>query len=491
MTNPPENSYRLVSAWFIRLLGGIYLIAFISIALQIEGLAGSQGILPFAVKLAGIEQPTIDNYLRLPTLFWFNSSDAALQGAAWSGCAMSLLIILGRWQRTALVVAWMLYLSIYHACQPFLNFQWDGLLLESGFLAMFLTPRSRVLVLLFRFLLFRLRFMSGLSKLTLGDPSWSGLTALNYYFQVQPLPTPLAWYAQQLPEWMLKAGTAGTLFVELVVPFLMFLPRRWRFAAAWLTILWQVLIILTSNHNWINFLTIALCLFLFDDRAVERITPAWLKTRLLDKPEPAAPAPAAMRLGTVVLALFILVASAGHTWELVRLKSLDGPMGKVLDYAEAWRVVSSYHVFPTMKTERIELELSGSQDGRDWRPYRFKYKPDDPAQRPRVVLPFQPRLDWQMWFVTLGPVHLHWFHEFLQALLRNSPPVTALLEDNPFPDQPPRFIRVEAYRYRFTSPDERRATGDWWHREALGPFPPMPWVTARQTSPATAGSDAR
>lgn len=481
MTNEAQSHYRLVSAWFVRLLGVIYLIAFFSIATQIEGLAGSQGIVPFSQKLAGIEQPGLGDYLRLPTLFWLNSSDAALTGAAWSGCAAALLIVFGRWQRTALALAFVLYLSIYHACQPFTNFQWDGLLLESGFLAIFLTPRSRVLIFLFRWLLFRLRFMSGLSKLTLGDPGWSGLTALNYYFEVQPLPTPLAWYFHQLPDWLLKVGTAGTLFVELLVPFMMFLPRRWRFAAAWLTIFWQVLIILTSNHNWINFLTIALCLFLFDDRALERVTPGWLKSRLLAGGDsPAAAPPAAMRVATVTLAGFILAASAGHLWELVKLQSVSGPFGKVLDYAEAYRVVSSYHIFPTMKTERIELEISGSRDGREWRRYEFKYKPGDPARRPRVVLPLQPRLDWQIWFVTLGPVHLPWFHEFLQALLRNSPPVTELLADNPFSEQPPRFIRVDAWRYRFTDREERERTGNWWHRESLGPFGPMPWVVRQE-----------
>lgn len=476
MTTDTENRYRLVSALFLRLLGVIYLIAFFSITSQILGLVGSQGILPFAPKLSSVMAPDVYDYLRLPTLFWLDSSDTALIGAAWSGCAAALLIVLGRWQRTALVVAFVLYLSIYHACQPFLNFQWDGLLLESGFLAIFLTPRSRVVVLLFRWLLFRLRFMSGLSKLTSGDPTWSGLTALNYYFEVQPLPTPLAWYANQLPEWLLKAGTAGTLFVELVVPFMMFLPRRWRFAAAWLTILWQVLIILTSNHNWINFLTIALCLFLFDDKALDAKTPSWFKAKLALNTGTAGSPPVAIRIATGILAAGILLASAGHFWELIRMQPVTGAMGKVLDYAEAYRVVSSYHVFPTMRTQRIELELTGSIDGKDWRPYEFSYKPGDLSKRPPLTIPFQPRLDWQMWFVTLGPVHLPWFYQFLQALLKNSPPVTALLANNPFPNEAPRYIRVNAYRYEFTDAEERTLTGHWWRRQALGPFTPLPEV---------------
>lgn len=476
MTTTTGSSYRLVAALFLRLLGIIYLIAFFSITGQIEGLAGSQGIVPFAGKLAQVSQPGIFEYLRLPTLFWFNSSDIALVATAWSGCVAALFIILGRWQRSALVLAYVLYLSIYHACQPFLNFQWDGLLLECGFLAIFLTPRSRVLVLLFRWLLFRLRFMSGLSKLTFGDPSWWSLSALNYYFEVQPLPTPLAWYANRLPEWLLKTGTAATLFIELVVPLMMFLPRRWRFAAAWLTILWQVLIILSSNHNWFNFLTIALCLFLFDDQALDRFTFPRLKAALGVDRQAGVGAPMATRLAVGVLAAVVVSISIAHFRELTTVRPLSGPFGSALDYAEAYRVVNKYHVFAAMKTERIELELWGSVDGENWRQYKFKYKPGDLERRLPVVMPFQPRLDWQMWFVTLGPVHLPWFYDFLQALLKNSPPVTALLESNPFVNQAPRFIRVYAYRYEFASAPQRERTGQWWRREALGPFGPLPWV---------------
>lgn len=478
MAADSTNSYRLVTALFLRLLGLVYLIAFASIGVQIEGLAGSQGILPFSQQLLYLEgQLGIERYFLVPNLFWLNASDGALTGAAIAGCGVSALIMLNRWSRLCLLAAFILYLSLYNAGQLFLNFQWDGLLLEAGFLAIFLTPASRVVILLFRWLLFRLRFMSGISKLTMQDPSWSGLTALNSYFEVQPLPTPLAWYAHQLPEWLLKTATAATLVIEILVPFMMFLPRRWRFVAAWITILWQVLIMLTSNHSWFNILTIVLCLFLFDDKAVQHILPQRLQTWLgRQQPSPAAAGVRASQFMVATLATFILLTSSIHFWELATLQQSSGAAGTLVDYAEAYRVVNKYHVFPTMRNERIELELSGSQDGREWKPYRFRYKPGDPNERPAIVLPHQPRLDWEMWFVTQHPKYLHWFHSFLQALLDNSPAVTALLRHNPFPDQPPRYIRVEAWQYRFSEPEVRQKTGQWWQREALGPFTPLPWV---------------
>jgi len=472
------NSYQLVTALFLRLLGLVYLIAFASVGVQIEGLAGSQGILPFSQQLLYLEgEMGIERYFLVPNLFWLNASDGALTGAAIAGCGVSALIILNRWSRLCLIAAFVLYLSLYNAGQLFLNFQWDGLLLEAGFLAIFLTPASRIVILLFRWLLFRLRFMSGISKLTMQDPSWSGLTALNSYFEVQPLPTPLAWYAHQLPEWLLKTATAATLVIEILVPFMMFLPRRWRFVAAWITILWQLLIMLTSNHSWFNILTIVLCLFLFDDKAVQHILPQRLQTWLgRQQPSPAAAGGRASQFMVAALATLILLTSSAHFWELATLQQSSGAAGTLVDYAEAYRVVNKYHVFPTMRSERIELELSGSQDGREWKPYRFKYKPGDPNERPAIVLPHQPRLDWEMWFVTQHPKYMHFFHGFLQALLDNSPAVTALLRHNPFPDQPPRYIRVEAWQYRFSEPEVRQKTGQWWQREALGPFTPLPWV---------------
>jgi len=471
------QDYELVSSLFLRLLGVIYLIAFASLLPQIEGLVGSNGILPVTdLLLRAAEEAGDARYYRLPTLFWFNASNLALVAATIYGCVVSLQIIFNRWQRSALVIAFILYLSLFNVCQPFLHFQWDGLLLEAGFLAIFLGTRSSIIIWLFRWLLFKLRFMSGLSKLTSGDPAWSGLTALNTYFEVQPLPNPLSWYAHQLPEILLRAGTAATLIIEILVPFMMFMPRRWRFTAAWITIIWQLLIILTSNHNWINLLTIALCLFLFDDKALRRFLPVRL--------QPAAMINSAggqlfrtMRTSALALmALFILVVSATQLMVLSSGKPVSGTMGRVLEYMDAYRVFNMYHVFPTMTTERIELEISGSSDGIEWRPYGFRYKPDAPDQRPQLIMPHQPRLDWQMWFVPLHPKHLPWFEELLYALLSNSPDVSALLAHNPFADQPPRYIKVDAYKYTFTTPEQRQQTGRWWNREALGPFLPLPGV---------------
>ena len=476
MSVQPDNHYQLISALFIRLLGVIYLIAFVSISTQIEGLAGSQGILPIAEKLAWLNaEGGVTRWFQVPTLFWLNASDAALSGVAIAGIVVSLFIVAGRLTRPALVTAFVFYLSLYHAGALFMNFQWDGLLLEAGFLAIFLTPRSRVVILLFRWLLFRLRFSSGLSKLTSQDPTWANLTALDYYFEVQPLPTPLAWWAHQLPEWLLRSGTLGTLVVELIVPFMMFLPRRWRFTAAWITIFWQILIILTSNHNWINFLTIILCLFLFDDRALRSTLPtrflAALRPPSVDEPARFQTLRQAM---VAVLASLILFASGTHFRELATMQPVTGVMGTMLDYAENWRVVNSYHVFPTMNTQRIELEISGSMDGVNWKTYQFRYKPGELTTRPKLVLPLQPRLDWQMWFVTLSPRFMPLFHSFLERLLQGSTAVTALLADNPFADEPPRYIRVQAWRYRFSSPELRDQTGQWWQREPLGAFTPLP-----------------
>ncbi|MEA3275602.1 MAG: lipase maturation factor family protein [Pseudomonadota bacterium] len=469
--------YRLVAWLFLRLLALIYLAAFASLAVQITGLAGAQGIFPISEQLGSMaEQHGLLRFLAYPSLFWIASGDWALLAAAYAGCALSLVLLAGWWERAVLILLYLLYLSLYHAGQYFTNFQWDYLLLEAGFLAIFLPGGSRLVVWLFRWLLFRLRFLSGLSKLISGDPSWSGLTALNVYFETQPLPHVGAWYAHHLPEWVLRFGTGATLVVEILVPFLMFFPRRWRFLAAWTTILWQVMIMFTSNHNFFNLLTIVLCLFLFDDRAVARVLPkAWRDRGETGRLLPRRPAKG-VALAVAVAAAVIVPASLVSAVEMIRGGKEIPLLSASIDWLNQYRIANRYHVFPKIETERIEVQIEGSLDGEDWRPYAFRFRPEDPAEAPAFVVPHQPRLDWMIWFVPMSPAFMDLFERFLQRLLEGSPPVAGLLADTPFGDRPPRMLRVSVYRYRFTSPVERAQTGDWWQREYLGPFFPLPFL---------------
>lgn len=472
-----ENSYRLVAALFLRLLAIIYFIAFYTMTFQIVGLAGSDGILPLAPWLDQLlTELGWTAYLHFPMVFWFEPGDLFLQAVAWAGCLFSLLLFFNRWPRFNLVLLFVAYLSLTKAGQTFMNFQWDGLLLEAGFLAIFLRPDSKVLVFLFRWLLFRLRFMSGISKLVMNDPSWLGMTALLFYFETQPLPPVGAWYFHNLPETLLILATVAVLIVEILVPFMMFLQRRYRFIAAWITLAMQLLILVSSNHNWFNFLTIALCLFLFDDKALQRVLPSSVRRWLLASWQPtlASPQSTASRVSSLALASILILAG---TLSMVRLAIRDdlGSVGNsYVDFFQQWHIVNAYHVFPTMTTRLIELKVEGSVDGHHWKPYEFIHRPNDSAQRPTIVVPHHPRLDWMVWFVPFSPRFLPWFDSFLIALLDNSADVTSLLKDNPFKDQPPRFVRVHAWHYQFTTAEERERSGHWWKRSYLGLFPPLP-----------------
>ena len=481
-----ENGYVLVSALFLKLLALIYFIAFASLSGQIVGLAGADGIQPLHILFENATHAYgAQRFLIYPTLFWLDASDTALKAATWLGCAFSVTLFINFRPRLSLVLLFALYLSLFHAGQIFMNFQWDYLLMEAGFLAIFLRPDSRIMVFLFRWLLFRLRFLSGLSKIVSGDPAWTGLTALTFYFETQPLPHIGAWYAHHLPVWLLMVGAAATLFIELVVPFLMFTTRRLRFIAAWLTIGLQLLILLTSNHNWFNLLSLTLCLFLFDDRALSRVLPRGLVGLLLGQQQTGVMNPV-YKSATTLLAAGVLIISGSQIWEMASGTHIGGEAGHIRSYIEQWNIVNKYHVFPTIEQRRVELIIEGTRDGIHWKPYRFRYKPGALDKPLKFIVPHHPRLDWMMWFVPLNPIFLPWFEDFLYALLDNAPTVTAMLEQNPFPDAPPKAIRVQAYLYQFTTPEEHEATGNWWKREYLGPFAPLPFVS---NEPATAYRD--
>jgi lipase maturation factor len=445
----PKLGRFLTLRTFLGVLGAIYLVAFLSFGLQAPGLIGSRGILPAADFFRAVREGLgRAAYWDLPSLLWIRTTDRAIAAVWIAGVVCSLVAISGRLQRTALALCLVLWVSLCAAGQDFLSFQWDFLLSEAGFLGIF-ASQTRVMVWLFRWLLFRLMFFSGVVKLLSGDPNWRNLTAMRYHYESQPLPTPPAWYMHQLPLSILKAQTALTLAIELLVPFLYFAPRKLRLTGAWITIGLQLLILITGNYTFFNFLTIALCL--------------WL---LWDTP------PAGSR--RAMLAHLPLVIFIGITTGLLCLTQFNLPLptggGAILHLASPLRIVNSYGLFAVMTTERQEIIVEGSNDGVTWQPYEFKYKPGDLRRAPPFIEPFQPRLDWQMWFAALGNFQSnHWFINFMVRLLQGEPAVLRLLRTNPFP-QAPRYIRARLYLYHFTHWGRR----DWWTRDDRGMyFPPV------------------
>ena len=466
----PET-YDVTSWLFLHLLGAIYLVAFASFGIQAAGLIGSRGILQVTDFLRGAhEYLGVSAYWRVPTLLWLNSGDVFLRVIWIAGVCLSLLPLFGVHARVIRLVLFVLYLSLDTAGQVFMTYQWDALLLEAGFLAVFL--RSEVVIVrLFRWLLCRLMFLSGAVKLLSGDPTWRNFTALPVHYQTQPLPTPLAWYFFQLPQWFQRLSVGFLFFVELVVPLLLLAPRRIRFFAAFAITLLQLLILLTGNYAFFNLLTIALCLFAFDDVALGSALPKkileWRSSSRQARPGPA------WRAVCTSLACFVLFTSG---FEMVG--ELSGrhwaPPDAVIHSIAPFGIVNTYGLFAVMTTSRPEIIIEGSNDEVSWLSYEFKYKPGKLTRRPPWVEPHQPRLDWQMWFAALGNYQTDpWILHLLERLLEGSPPVLGLLSRNPFPDAPPRYIRAQVYDYRFTTPEERKATGEWWHREWKGTYVPQ------------------
>jgi len=466
---PPR--YDVAAFLFLRLFGLIYLSAFGSFAVQALGLVGSHGILPLAEMVdtvAGRLGP--ERFFLAPMVFWLNDSDLAIKAVCWAGIGLSLLLTLNLLPRLSLFLLYALYLSLFYAGQVFMSFQWDTFLLETGVIALLLSIASKPGIWLLRWLLFRFMFMSGVVKLLSGDPNWWHLSALSYHFLTQPLPTPLAWYAARLSPGLLRVATGSMFVVELVLPFLIFCPRRLRFVAGFGILLLQSCILLTGNYNWFNLQTMLLCLPLFDDAALRKIVPSrWLRL-VSSRRGDRAPARAVTIVVTAVALLMVFCS-------LVEMDERFGgnppaPAQAIDAFIEPLHLVSAYGLFAVMTTARHEIIIQGSDDGVVWRDYAFRYKPGDVMRPPLWNIPHQPRLDWQMWFAALeDPQRLPWFWHFLERLLQNEPTVTALLEKNPFPDKPPSYVRAEFYDYTYADSAEK-AKGQWWDRRLLGLYFP-------------------
>ena len=511
-----EKPEYFATRWiFFRALGLIYLVAFISLWTQITGLIGHNGILPEDQFMAAVKQQLdfvgvgLERYRALPTLCWLNSSDGFLEFQCAAGVVLACLLIVGIAPVPVLALLWLLYLSLMAVGRDFLGFQWDNLLLEAGFLAIFLAPRqlwpnlsreappSRLVLWLLRFLLFKLMFSSGCVKLASGDPTWRNLTALTFHYQTQPLPTWIGWYAGQLPLWFQKFSCVAMFAIELGAPFLIFFPRQIRFFGASAIAFFQILILLTGNYTFFNWLTLALCLLLLDDFVLKGLYRKLLSLLYRGFPNLRAVrdrAAADLEIGDTagletcatvrspwLLAITVPLAVVYMSVSFLEIVIIFGvsnpalaPIAALTERLGPLRTINNYGLFAVMTTERHEIIVQGSNDGVHWSDYEFKYKPGDVTRRPAFVAPFQPRLDWQMWFAALGNYQESpWFENFCVRLLQGSPQVLALLKHNPFPGRPPRYIRAELYNYEFTRFGEH-ANHAWWKRQFIGDyFPPV------------------
>jgi hypothetical protein len=475
----PETQGRgRVRDLFLRLLGLCFLAAFLSLLAQVTVLFGRDGLLPAAAYLERIHGASL---WQAPTVFWLDASDGALWWTAVAGAVVSLGLAAGVAPRWCVAVVWGLYLSFVTIGQDFLSFQWDNLLLESAFFALFIAPGGLwprrapaphpLAVFLMTWLVFRLHFESGAAKLLVGDRTWRDLTAMSSYYETAPLPTWVGWWAHQMPLPAHRFCSLFTLVVELGVVWLVWGPRRARVVGFLVMAAMQVSILLTANYQTFNYLTLALLLFALDDGHL-----GWLAARL-GRPLAPAPPPVRSRGRTISLAAAVAIVVPVSVVPFLPffgpsapLATVTVPVHRALD---PWRTPNAYHLFASMTRVRREAVIEGTADGVTWLPYEFRYKPGDPERAPAFVAPHQPRVDFQLWFLFLGGHQPAYVDRLLERLLDAPAAVAPLFSRDPFVAEPPRQVRVAVYRYRFTDRAARRATGAWWNRELLGTTKPV------------------
>ncbi len=453
-----------------RALGLIYLAAFLAALYQFRPLLGENGLLPVRLYLPRIK------FWDAPSLFWLNHSDSAFMIAAWMGVALATLAVTGisdsfgmAFSVTVWFLLWLLYLSFVNVGQVFYSFGWEILLLEAGFLTIFLgssdTAPPKLIIWLFRWLLFRLMFGAGLIKLR-GDACWRDLTCMLYHYETQPIPNPLSWYFHHLRPVIQKGSVLFTHFVELVVPFGYFGPALVSTVAGIFTVAFQLLLILSGNLSWLNYLTLAIAFSCFDDHFLARFIP--IAAPALD---PLSP----VRQGVVIAwTAVVLILSIRPVLNMIS-------PGQIMNTSfEPLNLVNTYGAFGSVTRERMEIILEGTDDdtitsATKWREYEFKAKPGPLDRRLPIVAPYHLRLDWLMWFAAMSDYrHYGWILNLTAKLLQNDTGTLKLIRGNPFPDQPPKYIRAQLYQYWFTTPEERAKTGHWWKRvQVVEYFPPL------------------
>jgi hypothetical protein len=480
----PAPSYWLTRFVLLRLLGLVYFFAFLSLATQVLPLLGSHGLLPVPLFLdrAGKHFGSpMEGFLQLPSLFWIDGSDATLAAAAWAGVVLSLLLLLGFANSILLLVLWAIYMSFVHIGQDWYGYGWEIQLLETGFLAAFLVPlvdprpfprrpTPTPIIWLFRWLAFRIMLGAGLIKIR-GDACWRDLTCLIYHYETQPIPNPLSPYLHFMPRWFHKGGALFNHFCELVLPWFSFAPRSARHLAGTLMIAFQVILILSGNLSFLNYLTIVPMIACLDDSLLGRVLPRRLVARARAASEGAEESRAQRIAAWVMVALVALLSY----YPVRNLMSSRQAMNTSFNRLQ---LVNTYGAFGSVGKQRHEIVFEGTTDsapgdGTVWREYEFWCKPGDTLRRPCVIAPYQPRLDWQIWFAAMSsPERYPWTLHLIWKLLHNDRGTLSLLANDPFPDAPPRTIRAQYYRYEFAPLGD--PGGAWWKRTLVGTWiPPL------------------
>lgn len=489
MTAPhhrPQASYWLTRFVLLRLLGAVYAVAFLVAINQLLPLVGSHGLLPVGLLLERVYEALgsrFAGFVRLPSLFWLDHSDAALLAGAWIGFVLSGVVAAGFANAPMLAVLWGLYLSIVHVGQDWYGYGWESQLLETGFLAIFLCPLldprpfphrepPRVVIWLFVWLIFRIMLGAGLIKLR-GDAGWRDLSILSYFFETQPLPNPLSRWFHFLPRPLLQAGVLWNHLAELGAPLLLLYPhRRVRMAGAVIIVLFQLTIMLGGNLSFLNWLTIVPALACFDDLAWKRALPARLARRAQAAADQALPSRRQQLTAWTVAGLIALLSIQ----PTLNLLSAGQIMNTSYDPLE---LVNTYGAFGSVSQHRYNVVFEGTEaadpqaQNAVWREYLYQGLPTDVKRRPPQVAPYQLRLDWQMWFAAMGSAQDYpWTLHLVWKLLHNEPDALSLFGANPFADRPPRYVRAVLYEYKFAVPGN--PDGVWWTRHQLGLWlPPL------------------
>jgi lipase maturation factor 1 len=492
--------------FFLRALGLIYFSAFYSLLFQIKGLIGPNGILPAADYLQAMNAALqLRSYWSAPTLLWFGASNGALLTLCWVGLVASLLLTLNLWPRASLLICFLCFVSFVSVARDFSGYQSDGMLLEAGFIALFFAPPglrpglggknppSRASLFLLQWEWFRIYFESGVAKIGSGDLAWRQFTAMDDYYQNGPLPTWIGWYVQHLPHWFHASATVFTLVTELLIVWMLFLPRKFRVACFFIVTPFEISIIATANYTFLNYLVLLLGVLLLDDRFLEWVLPLRFRELIGGKSPLAAAGATGAMTGTpanrsareewrerltplrrafagLCLGLVFYATTALLLWMFAPGLPLPEQPVQAL---EPFRIANSYGLFAVMTHERYEIEFQGTRDGKTWMAYPFRYKPQAINEAPGIYAPYQPRFEWNLWFASLGPWQQSRFVVWTEErLLQNEPDVLALFASNPFASAPPRQVRAIKYQYWFTDMRTKRETGNWWRRQEVEQYAP-------------------